>query len=88
MQVDQVEVPPVKEGHLPSNPTPSTIKFNERPPPVSEPPQPPWNPIGFVDGEDGEKEEGYRVSIWTRTQIGGRNRESALVFRQFWRVHA
>ena len=68
MQVDQMKVlpvttlppdqTPVKEDPPLSNQTPSTIKFNERPPPVSEPLQPPsWNPIGFVGDEDEEEEE-------------------------------
>ena len=69
MEVDQTNIPsvttlppdqaPVKEDPPLSNPTPSTIKLSERPPPVSEPPQPPpsWNPIRFFGDEDEEDEE-------------------------------
>jgi len=68
MQVDKTNIPPVtalppdqtpvKGDPSLSNPTPSTIKHNEKPPPVSEPPQAPsWNPIGFFGDEDEEDEE-------------------------------
>lgn len=67
MQVEQTNITPVstlppgwtpvKEGPPPSNPTPSTSKLSERPPPVSEPQPSSWNPIGFVCEEDEEEEE-------------------------------
>jgi len=68
MQVDQMKIshittlPPdqalVKEDPPLSNPTSSTIKLSERPPPVSEPTQlPSWDPIGYVGDEDEEEEE-------------------------------
>lgn len=67
MQVDQTNITsvstlppdrtPVKESSPLSNPTPSTSKLSERPPPVSEPQTSSWNPIGFVCEEDEEEEE-------------------------------
>ena len=67
MQVDQTNITPVttlppdrtlvKEGPPLSNPTPSTSKLSERPPPVSETQPSSWNPIGFVCEEDEEEEE-------------------------------
>jgi len=67
MQVDRMKIPPitaqsrdqtpVKDDPPLPNQSPSTIKFSERPPPASEPLQPPpWNPFGFI-GEEGEEEE-------------------------------
>ena len=67
MQMDQVKVPPAatlsqdqepdKELSL-SNPVPSTTRSDERPPPASEPLQPPsWNPMTFVGDEDEEEDE-------------------------------
>ncbi|KAF9646174.1 hypothetical protein BDM02DRAFT_3100296, partial [Thelephora ganbajun] len=68
MQVDQTNTPPIIDAPqdqtpvkgVPSvlDPTPSTIRPNERPPLVSEPPQPPsWSHIGFVGDEDEEEDE-------------------------------
>ena len=68
MQVDQTKVPsvavqsqdqtPAKDNTPLSNQTPFTVKFSERPPLVSEPPQPPpWNSVGFVGDEEEEEEE-------------------------------
>jgi hypothetical protein len=66
MQVDQTSIPstlprdqtPVEDISPTSNPTPPTVGFSERIPPVFEPPQPPsWNPIAFVGDEDEEEEE-------------------------------
>ena len=45
---------PVKEDPPLSNQTLSAIKFNGRPPPVSELPQLPWNRTGSV-GDEGEE---------------------------------
>ena len=68
MQVKQTNTPPIiappsdqtsfKDATPVSNLTPSTTKFGDGPPPVSEPSEPPsWNPIGFVDDEEEEEEE-------------------------------
>lgn len=66
MQVDQTNALPViaaPQDQTPVevvppalDPVPSTSKSSERPPPVSEPPQPPWDPIGLVDDEEEEEE--------------------------------